>query len=466
MNFLGPLFVLVCLVALARYYWKLLIEDEDEAAYSWRWFLTWLGKGVLLPTIAWMMLNIGSTPVLPAIVRVAPPTSTGGFAGFVHGLGYTMAQTGPALVAVSSFWAAVTFGWFVVLISRQSENRRGFIISSLVWCGLISPIVGLMVYLFGWGGLGFGLLFWFWPIAHYSLLLKSKADPVPSYGHAIGKLKFGKYREAELAIIGELEKCQTDFDGWMMLAELYVNQFQDIDEAERTICEICDEPTTTLSQVSIALHRLADWQLKLRKDPVAARRVLEEICKRMPGTHLAKVARQRIDRLPADSAELEEQQKVKTVHMPALSDDIDAAAGKDAPAINQEEALRAANQCVEKLKRDPNDVASREKLARIFAEQLEQPVLAIEQLELLLEMPEQPSAKTAEWLSSIAAWQIKYRGDDEAAKKILVRLVQEFPESPRAFAAQRRISLMEMEAKSRRSALVENRPTLAADELS
>ena len=101
----------------------------------------------------------------------------------------------------------------------------------------------------------------------------------------------------------------------------------------------------------------------------------------------------------------------------------------------------------------------------IFAEQLGQPVLAIEQLELLLEMPEQPAAKIVEWLSFMAAWHIKYRHDNEAAKKILLRLIHEFPESPQAFAAQRHINLMEMEARNRRTAAAAERPRLATDEM-
>ncbi len=89
----------------------------------------------------------------------------------------------------------------------------------------------------------------------------------------------------------------------MMLAELYANQFHDLAEAEKTILDLCAESSATLPQISIALNRLADWQLNLREDPLAARRVLEEICRRMPGTLLALTARNRINQLPATMAE-------------------------------------------------------------------------------------------------------------------------------------------------------------------
>jgi len=56
-----------------------------------------------------------------------------------------------------------------------------------------------------------------------------------------------------------------------------------VDEAARTIMTLRD-PTTTLSQISIALHRLAAGTLKLRGDPVAAGGCLAKYPRRMPGT--------------------------------------------------------------------------------------------------------------------------------------------------------------------------------------
>jgi uncharacterized protein (DUF1499 family) len=258
-------------------------------------------------------------------------------------------------------------------------------------------------------------------------------------------MKFGKYAEAEQAIIAELEKCENDFEGWLMLAELYARQFDDVGEAERTILELCNEPHTTLSQKSVALHKLADWHLQFRGDPPAARRALEEIVRTMPGTHLATMAQHRLRQMPMTKLQWTEQQRGKKLKMPALSEDFDDAAGLDVSQAESAEAERAANQCVEKLKRDPNDVAARERLARIFAERLGQANLGIAQLELLAEMPDQPRNKLAEWLGLMAAWQIKYLRDKEAARELLQRLIKEFPQSAQAFAAQRRLKLMEME---------------------
>src|SRR5205807_1274110 len=150
------------------------------------------------------------------------------------------------------------------------------------------------------------------PIAGYAPnILKTKKLP-PMYARAVAKMKFGKYSEAEWEIIRELEKCEDDFEGWLMLADLYATQFRDLTEAEQTVLEICDQPRTTPSQVSIALHRLADWHLKLAKDPEAARRALQMICDRLPGTHLAKMAMLRMNQLPLNAAEL----RVQEMHEP------------------------------------------------------------------------------------------------------------------------------------------------------
>src|SRR5258708_20345946 len=107
----------------------------------------------------------------------------------------------------------------------------------------------------------------------------------PMYSRAIARIKFGKYSEAEIEIIHQLEKAEDDFDGWMMLAELYARNFNDLPEAEKTVLEVCDHRKTTPTQLSIALHRLADWHLNLAGDPETAHRALQVICDRLPGTH-------------------------------------------------------------------------------------------------------------------------------------------------------------------------------------
>ena len=236
-----------------------------------------------------------------------------------------------------------------------------------------------------------------------------------------------------------------------MLANLYANKFDDLPEADRMIRELCGQPNVSGIQTSLALHRLADWHLKRGDDPASARSALEAICLRLPGTHFARMARQRIDQLPANREELIEQRTPKMIRLPALNDDLDDSPPARPADSNRREAEMQADRCVERLKRNPNDAEARENFATILAERLGEADLAIEQLDLLLAMPDQPVEKSAEWLARSAAWQMKYRQDPAAARVRLKQLVREFPQTPQAFAAQRRLNLMEMEERFRKA---------------
>src|SRR6185436_13785949 len=142
------------------------------------------------------------------------------------------------------------------------------------------PALGIAI-LGGFPVMGLAIAFILGPIAGYTpKILRARKTP-PLYSRAIARMKFGKYKEAEWEIIRELEKAQDDFDGWMMLADLYAKNFGDLAEAERTVLEICDHPRTTPSQLSIALHRLSEWQLNVANNPFAARRALQIICERL-----------------------------------------------------------------------------------------------------------------------------------------------------------------------------------------
>jgi hypothetical protein len=73
----------------------------------------------------------------------------------------------------------------------------------------------------------------------------------------------------------------------------------------------------------------------------------------------------------------------------------------------------------------------------------------VEQLELLMAMPEQADSKKAEWLGLMAAWQIRFRRDGPTARLLLDRILREYPNSVQAMAARRRIELMEMDRELR-----------------
>jgi hypothetical protein len=358
---------------------------------------------------------------------------------------------GVGFFVISSFWTSVTLAWAVVEagLGAEGENRAQFKALCLT-CSVAMVLPALFIMWFGgWLLLGLAGTALLAPMAGYGAAILRARKTAPMYARAIARMKFGKYSEAEWEIIHELEKCEDDFDGWLMLAGLYADQFNDLPEAEQTIREICDQPRTTPSQLAVALHRLADWQLQRAGDPAAARRALQMICDRLPGTHLAHMAQLRMNQLPATPEALRQQRQGERIPLPALGDSIDQEPDQPASEAERNEAAEAAKACVQMLQRDPNNVPAREKLARLFAEQLEQPDLGIEQATLLLDLPDQPDARRAEWLGLVAAWHIRRRHDPEAGRQALERLIGEFPQTPQALAARRRLQLLHADPKAK-----------------
>ncbi|MGA2656430.1 MAG: hypothetical protein ABSH34_02820 [Verrucomicrobiota bacterium] len=422
------------------------LRPEHDRLPDRRWLVGWSLKGWLLPLLLWAVMNLGvSWDLQPFMPEIQAAQYKGGkwfpvYRRFLAG----------GLFIISSDWAAVTMAWAVWRAGHGLEQERLKNLKGLCWtclAGLLVPAVAVLL-IGGWPALGLAATVILLPIAAYSRdILRAPKRP-PIYSRAVARMKFGKYAEAELEIIRELESCEDDFQGWMMMAGLYANHFHDLAEAEQTILEICDQPQVTLPQIAIALNRLADWHLKLDGNPEAAGRALQMLCDRCRGTHLAHMAQLRINQLPATREELREQQAVQAIPMPALGDQLDEIPPPES-APDRRKAATLANHCVERLTRNPNDVAARERLARLWAEHLDRADLGLEQLRLLLDMPGQPESLRVEWLSLMAAWHLKYRQDEPAARDALERVLRDFPRAPQALAARRRLQLMEAQLKEK-----------------
>lgn len=415
-------------------------EARQAVVAEWPWFV----KGFALPALLWVLMNLGLSFELQPFMPSVQAAQNAGTAWF----GIFLGVVGLGILLIASYWAAMTVGWLLLRTSRTVEGEARSDFRALLFtclAGTALPVVWL-VWVGGWYTVGFAALLIGLPIAGYGKSIVQRPKRRPMYSRAIARMKFGKYSDAEHEIIRQLEQAENDFDGWLMLAELYANQFKDIAEAEQLILEICEQPKVTPSQISVAMHKLADWHLAVATDPEAADRALQVIKTRLPNTHLAHMAELRRAQLPRTQRELQQQRVPRHIPLPALTESTDATASD---ATTPEQATAAMNQLVQQLTRNPNDTADREKLARLLAEPLDQVEVALEQLRLLVQMPDQPEAKRAEWLSLIASWQLKLQQDEPAARETLERIVREFPSTPQAFAAQRRISLLKAEAAAR-----------------
>jgi hypothetical protein len=416
------------------------LTPEGRRPQLFRPLLVWSGKGLLMPWAIWLLMNIGlSWNLQPFMPQIQAARNIGD-----PWLPEYLRVAAIGMFIISSSWATVTLGWALLEAGARAESEaRAHLKALCLTCFIALLLPALFIlYLGGWSMLGLAGIVLLAPMAGYGTsVLQTKRMP-PIYARAIARMNFGKYPEAEREIIRELERCEDDFEGWLMLADLYANKFNDLPEAEQSILELCDHPTTTPSQLSVALHRLADWYLQRTGDPAAARRALQMICNRLPGTHLAHMAQLRISHLPFTAAELR-QERSETIHLPALGDTLDEAPAQADSKMERHKAAEAANACIERLKQSPDNVAARERLARLLAEHLDQPSQGIEQVTLLLDMPDQPDARRAEWLGLIAAWHIRYREDTDAGRETLQRLLRDFPKTPQAFAARRRLQLLD-----------------------
>lgn len=404
-----------------------------------KWLIEWFIKGAVIPIIAWILFNSGLFQKLPDFVSSRMLEKMGSHRDA------TLLLIFVGTIVVTTYWMAVTSGWLLAIVSSYELDRRE-LFKRVRWIAvLLSPLALLMVASFGWGALGIAGTVWLLPVVKAAGSVAG--EPVrrtrPSYSKASVHLLRGKYEDAEQEVLAELEKCEDDFDGWMLLAELYANHFNDLPSAARMINETCNQPTTTISEIAVAYHRLADWYLKLENNPEAAIKSLEEISRRFPRTHVDRMARTRIRNI---SGEEQKQKEPRTIRLPS-SAQIETA---EEPTIDA--AAAHARRCSELLKKNPNNFATRETFARLLAEQLGKPEIAIEQLQSLLDFAatdEAAQERVPEWLWLIATWQLKLGNDEAAAIETMKRLIQEHPSTGQAFAAQRRLNMIEMERRMR-----------------
>jgi hypothetical protein len=155
------------------------------------------------------------------------------------------------------------------------------------------------------------------------------------------------------------------------------------------------------------------------------------------------MAQLRINQVPSTAEDVRESRSPHLIRLPALGDSLDQEL--PGPRMERAKAEIQANSCRSRLKQHPNQWETREKLARLLAEELEQPEPAIAELKLLLDAETSPPAKKPEWLSLMAAWHLRLRNDRPAARAILQRLVSEHPNTVQAMAARRRLELMKRE---------------------
>lgn len=406
-----------------------------------KWLVRWFIKGAIVPIVAWILFNSGVFQNLPDFVSARMLQKMGG-----SNRDATLLLFFVGVIVITTYWTALTSGWLVAIVAEHDEHGSEIFKRTRWVTILLSPVALLIVASFGWGALGFAGTLWLLPVVKAATTVVG--EPIrrsrPTYSKAAINIQRGNYEDAEQEVLTELERCEDDFDGWMLLADLYANHFHDLPAAARMIEETCDQLTTTISEVAVAYHRLADWYMKLENNSDAAITSLEQISRRFPDTHVERMARLRIKNINGE----QEQKQPRTVRLSTISSDVEFSSEP-----NLEAAAAKARRCSDMLKKNPNDIGARETFARLLAEQLGKPELGIEQLELLLDLAnadESAQSRVPEWLSLLAVWHLKYQNDEPLGVAIMKRLIREHPSTAQAFATQRRVHMIEMEHRLRR----------------
>ena len=417
-------------------YWMRLDHEKSE----WeRRFWPWLLQGLVFPWLVWTIFKLGWGSRLPPLVpeileaqRTKAPWL---------GLLATWSVIGASFIVFH--WAAITYCWLLVRIVQNAPDKKEVVFNIAVFGFFSGTIAAILIYYSGWIYLGPGLCVALLPVVHFTIELGDPPPPRASYDKAIGQLKRGKIQDAEWEVITQLEKSENDFDGWMLLAEMYAREYRNMEDAVRVILDVCRQPEVQQVHISVACHKLADWQLEIGNNPLGARAALELLCRKLPGTHFAYMAQQRIRQIPTSFEEFDEGKKPRRIRLPSLRETSEISPAQ--PTVSRSEAAAEANRLSEKLSADPNDIAAREKLALVLGEKLGKVQLAVEQLTLLGELPETTDEQKSKWLAQIASWEFSSDHDKGKFQSVLRRLIREFPHTSHAFAAQRRLYLLEMD---------------------
>ena len=420
----------------SRHYW-MRIENND-AAWGKR-FWKWVFQGLFFPWLVFCIFNLGLSSRIPPLVPQILDAQRANGPWFWTWVMWSLA--GGFLIVF--YWGAVTYCWLLARIVQTAEDRKEILLN-IAFFGLFSvTFAAALLYYSGWIYLGPTVCAALLPIVHFTIDLAEKPHVFTSYGKAIAQRKRGKIQDAELEVIAQLEKSENDFDGWMLLAEMYAKDYRNIEDAARVILDICRQPDVRQVHISVACHQLADWQLEYANNPLGARAALELLCRKLPGTHFAHMAQQRIRQIPSTCEEFDESKKPKRIRLPSLGEGPGAV--RVAEPSSRSDAVAEANRLSDKLTDDPNDVSAREKLALVLGEKLGKIELAVEQLTLLRDLPEATEEQRAKWLAQIASWEFTRDKDPEEFRNALRHLISEHPQTSHAFAAQRRLFLLEME---------------------
>ena len=320
-----------------------------------------------------------------------------------------------------------------------------FILTAGVYAAPFAAVIGLILAI-TWGRSIGGLIAK--PFENLFTGGDTPADPQPFYSIAQAQRKKGQFREAVSSIQQQLQKFPNDATGQMMLAEIQAENLNDLPGAQLTVERFCQQTGHAPESIAIALHQLADWHLKFGQDLPAAQQTLEKIIELLPGSEQSRMASQRIAHL-GTSENLFASHDRQAIRLRAGVDNIGLL--KDSSSLQkaaEDPALQAAA-CIKHLEAHPLDSEAREKLALIYAEHYHRLDLATDQLEQLIQQPNQPAKQQVHLLNLLARLHVQHGDDYESARGALQRIIDFYAGSALAALAEQRLAHLKLDFKGK-----------------
>jgi tetratricopeptide (TPR) repeat protein len=361
-------------------------------------------------------------------------------------------------------------GWFMARCLKRSDDPARLIFKWILTAGVIGfliRVVGPIVAEGGYGGAFAGIpltavcglvlaIIWRHNLANLAakpftaLYDGGSQEPIPhpAYSVAQANQKRGKYLDAVAEIRKQLDRFPTDVEGQLLLAQIQAEDLKDLPAAELTIQRFCAQPDHAPQNITFALYSLADWHLKITQDREAAQRDLEQIIQLFPGSEFALGAAHRIAHLSSAEMLLAPYERKKFA-VPEGVQNLGLLRGREPLKAAEPDPAQVAAEYVKHLEQHPLDMEAREKLAVIYADHYGRLDLATNELEQMIEEPNQPARLIVHWLNLLADLQIRSGAGFEAAQQTLQRIVDRDPDGAAAEIARHRLALLKLEMKSK-----------------
>jgi tetratricopeptide (TPR) repeat protein len=380
-------------------------------------------------------------------------------------------STSPFLVIAGialSVFGLFFIGWFFLRVLKRSDSPVVLILKWLVTLLIVgwliwviepwkdSPMVWSDVIAVLFGGICLTVV---WRESIASIVAKpftalydggdTEIEPRPYYSIAEAKRKRGQYPEAVAEIRKQLQKFPTDFEGQMKLAEVQVENLNDLQGAELTIQRLLEQPGHPPRNVALALNTLADWHIKYAVDREAAQQDLEKLIATLPESEFALAAAQRIGHLAKTETLLASHDRQR-IHVPEGVKNVGLLPSSAHLQPASTDPAQLAAEYVKHLEQHPQDTEAREKLAALYADHYGRVDLATEQFDLLINQPNQPPRNVVRWLNLLADLQIRHSADYDTVRATLEQIIERYPNLAAAGMARNRIDLIKLELKAKR----------------